>query len=113
MAARPFRFHPAADAELEDAAEWYEGRRSGLGIEFVRAVRRKVEDIRETPERWAIGTSLEMGDLWKGEPLATSISNVGYWSGLAAFTSTVAYDVVQILQVAGMLRFPADEILIY
>jgi hypothetical protein len=41
------------------------------------------------------------------------ISNVGYWSGLAAFTSTVAYDVVQILQVAGMLRFPADEILIY
>jgi hypothetical protein len=45
--------------------------------------------------------------------LAGSISNVGYWSGLAAFTSTVAYGVVQILQVAGMLRFPADEILIY
>ena len=38
---------------------------------------------------------------------------MGYWSGLAAFTSTVAYGVVQILQVAGMLRFPADEILIY
>jgi hypothetical protein len=45
--------------------------------------------------------------------LARSISSVGYWSGLAAFTSTVAYDVVQILQVAGMIRFPADEILIY
>ncbi len=45
--------------------------------------------------------------------MAKSISNVGYWSGLAAFTSTVAYDVVQILQLAGMLRFPADEILIY
>ena len=42
-----------------------------------------------------------------------SISNMGYWSGLAAFTSTVAYGLVQILQVAGMLRFPADEILIY
>ncbi len=42
-----------------------------------------------------------------------SISNVGYWSGLAAFTSTVAYGLVQILQVAGVLRFPADEILIY
>ena len=41
------------------------------------------------------------------------ISNVGYWSGLAAFTSTVAYDVVQTLQVVGALRFPADEILIY
>lgn len=45
--------------------------------------------------------------------MARSISNVGYWSGLAAFTSTVAYGFVQILQVAGMLRFPADEILIY
>jgi hypothetical protein len=32
---------------------------------------------------------------------------------LAAFTFAVAYDVVQILQVAGVLRFPADEILIY
>jgi heme/copper-type cytochrome/quinol oxidase subunit 4 len=42
-----------------------------------------------------------------------SISNVGYWSGLVAFTSAVAYDAVQILQVAGLLRFPADEILIY
>jgi hypothetical protein len=42
-----------------------------------------------------------------------STGNVGYWSGLAAFTATVAYGVVQILQVAGMLRFPTDEILIY
>lgn len=42
-----------------------------------------------------------------------SIGNVGYWCGLAAFASTVAYGVVQILQVVGVLRFPADEILIY
>jgi uncharacterized protein (TIGR03382 family) len=42
-----------------------------------------------------------------------SISNVGYWSGLAAFTLTVVYGLVQILQVTGMLRFPVDEILIY
>jgi hypothetical protein len=38
---------------------------------------------------------------------------IGYWLGVAAATATVAYDVVQILQVAGVLRFPADEILIY
>jgi hypothetical protein len=38
---------------------------------------------------------------------------VGYWSGLAAFMAAVAYDVVQILQVGGALRFPVDEILIY
>jgi hypothetical protein len=45
--------------------------------------------------------------------LARTINEVGYWSGLAAFASAVAYDVVQILQVAGVLRFPLDEILIY
>jgi hypothetical protein len=45
--------------------------------------------------------------------VARSVSNVGYWCGLAAFTSTVAFVFVQILQVAGMVRFPADEILIY
>jgi uncharacterized protein (TIGR03382 family) len=45
--------------------------------------------------------------------LARTIGEVGYWSGLAAFVSAVAYDVVQLLQVAGRLRFPLDEILIY
>ncbi len=45
--------------------------------------------------------------------MTRSIGNVGYWSGLAAFTSAVAYVVAQILQIAGVLRFPADEILIY
>lgn len=39
--------------------------------------------------------------------------DIGYRSGLAAFASVVAYDLVQILQVAGVLRFPLDEILIY
>ena len=42
-----------------------------------------------------------------------TISEVGYWSGLAAFTAAVAYDVVQLLQVGGLIHFPADEILIY
>ena len=45
--------------------------------------------------------------------MAIRISKVGYWSGLAAFTSAVAYDVVQILQIVGVLRFPLGEILIY
>jgi len=42
-----------------------------------------------------------------------AISEVGYRAGVAAFAATIAYDVVQILQVAGVLRFPLDEILIY
>jgi heme/copper-type cytochrome/quinol oxidase subunit 4 len=45
--------------------------------------------------------------------LGETISKVGYWSGLTAFASAVAYDIVQVLQVAGVLRFPLDEILIY
>lgn len=42
-----------------------------------------------------------------------SIGCMGYLSGLAAFAATAAYVVVQLLQVAGLLRFPLDEILIY
>jgi heme/copper-type cytochrome/quinol oxidase subunit 4 len=45
--------------------------------------------------------------------MVIKISEVGYWSGLAAFAAVVAYDVVQILQVLGVLQFPIDEILIY
>jgi hypothetical protein len=45
--------------------------------------------------------------------MTKAISEVGYWSGLAAFASAVAYGLVQILQIAGLLRFPLDEILIY
>jgi hypothetical protein len=48
-----------------------------------------------------------------GEPLDRNIGLVGFWCGVAAFTSTLAFDVVQVLQVAGVLQFPADEILIY
>ena len=42
-----------------------------------------------------------------------SVSKVGYLAGLAAFASVVAYDLVQIFQIVGILRFPLDEILIY
>jgi heme/copper-type cytochrome/quinol oxidase subunit 4 len=45
--------------------------------------------------------------------MTVKITKVGYWSGIAAFAAVVAYDVVQILQVVGVLQFPADEILIF
>src|ERR1043166_1602576 len=38
---------------------------------------------------------------------------VGFWAGLAAATAVVGYDVAQVLQVGGALRFPLDEILIF
>jgi len=42
-----------------------------------------------------------------------TINKVGFWSGLIAFASTMAYVIVQLLQVAGVLRYPLDETLIY
>jgi hypothetical protein len=42
-----------------------------------------------------------------------TIGRIGFWAGLAAFTATVLYDLVQVLQVAGVLHFPLDEILIF
>lgn len=42
-----------------------------------------------------------------------SIARVGFVSALAAAAATLLYDVVQIAQVAGLLRFPVDEVLIY
>lgn len=42
-----------------------------------------------------------------------NIGNVGYWSGLSAFTATIVFCLVQVLQLSGALQFPADEILIY
>jgi hypothetical protein len=45
--------------------------------------------------------------------LGKSIGEVGYRCGLAAFGATVAFVVVQLLQLLGVLQFPLDEILIY
>jgi hypothetical protein len=42
-----------------------------------------------------------------------TINRIGFWTGLIAFGATAAYVIVQLLQVAGVLRYPADEILIY
>lgn len=45
--------------------------------------------------------------------MTPSLGRVGFWAGVAAFAATVAYDVVQVLQVVGAVHFPLDEILIF
>jgi hypothetical protein len=45
--------------------------------------------------------------------VARPVSQIGYAAGIAAFVATLAFDVVQILQVAGGLHAPLDAILIY
>ena len=42
-----------------------------------------------------------------------SLGRIGFRAALVACAATVAYDVVQILQVVHVLRFPVDEILIF
>ena len=41
------------------------------------------------------------------------INKVGFWAGLIAFISTMAYIIVQVLQVIGVLPHPLDKTLIY
>ena len=43
----------------------------------------------------------------------TRIYAIGFWWGLIAFISTMAFVIVQLLQLMGVLHFPWDEILIY
>jgi len=43
----------------------------------------------------------------------STIGRIGFRAGLTAFTATVSYDVVQVLQIIGVLHFPLDEILIF
>lgn len=40
------------------------------------------------------------------------INEVGYWSGMTAAAATLAYVIVQLLQMAGAIAFPLDEILL-
>lgn len=47
-------FRPAARAEFDGAALWYEDRRSGLGAQFVSEIDRAVELASTHPERFPI-----------------------------------------------------------
>src|SRR5881275_2771148 len=49
----------------------------------------------------------------RGSTSMPQLGRIGFLAGSAACTATVAYDVVQLLQVLGVLHFPLDEILIF
>jgi plasmid stabilization system protein ParE len=52
----PYRFHPAAAAEVEEAALFYESRMPNLGKSFASEVERTIALVREFPDA---GTSLD------------------------------------------------------
>lgn len=45
-----YSFLPEADAELREATNWYEGRRDGLGGEFMHEVERAIQRILDSPQ---------------------------------------------------------------
>jgi plasmid stabilization system protein ParE len=45
---------PAAEADIADAALWYEQRASGLGTEFLRALDVSFAEIARMPERFPV-----------------------------------------------------------
>jgi len=48
----PVLFEAAASVEVMTAVEWYETRRTGLGVEFLAAVAAASETLARTPERF-------------------------------------------------------------
>jgi plasmid stabilization system protein ParE len=45
---------PAASRDLEEAYRWYEGRSSGLGVEFTRSIDVSLQRIQRNPELYEV-----------------------------------------------------------
>jgi hypothetical protein len=48
----PIRLRGVAQVEYDDAADWYEARRRGLGLRFVGAVQQVLDTISTQPDRY-------------------------------------------------------------
>ena len=54
MSGRQLRFNPLVEAEIFEAARWYDERSPGLGAAFVDAVRDATAMLLESPKRWRL-----------------------------------------------------------
>ncbi|HUG91950.1 MAG TPA: type II toxin-antitoxin system RelE/ParE family toxin, partial [Planctomycetaceae bacterium] len=50
---RPIVLRPEAQAEFNEASDWYEQQRLGLGVDFVRCVQHALDLIEELPQMYA------------------------------------------------------------
>jgi toxin ParE1/3/4 len=48
------RVLPEAEEELAAAAEWYEGKRTGLGVELIAIVDRAFDEVQDAPLSYAL-----------------------------------------------------------
>jgi len=51
---KPVLIRPAAAADIEDAFEWYEAQRSGLGEEFLEMLTSSLNRIAENPQIYQV-----------------------------------------------------------
>ena len=71
----------AATADLAEAAEWYEQRRIGLGVEFLRAARALLASIGRTPLQFPIARASSVGPGYAASPIScTSFPSPLVWS---------------------------------
>ena len=47
-----YQLHPLTKQDYDEAYEWYEDKRNGLGERFLKAVRKKIEEIVLHPEAY-------------------------------------------------------------
>ncbi len=63
---RRFAFHPAADAEITDAAQYYETRVPGLGADLLDEIERALSQISAHPEACQrVGNRVRRKLLWR------------------------------------------------
>ena len=46
---KPWRLHPKTERDIDEAFDWYEAKRPGLGIEFAREVRARIAELQRMP----------------------------------------------------------------
>lgn len=56
------RLLPEAEAEVDEAVEWYDRQEYGVGGRFLRAVREATQSVAENPERYPVCATLRSGD---------------------------------------------------
>jgi plasmid stabilization system protein ParE len=82
----PLVFRSAAQAELDEAADWYESQRPGLGAEFVAEVQEVLDTIAAQPKRFPVAS----GDVREAAvsrfliTFITGLSQIG-WLSLPCF----------------------------
>lgn len=82
---KPVRFHPDADAEMIDAAVWYESRQADLGKRFLVAIQDALNRITLNPElypfvegdvRRCLARTFPFGVLFRVKPDAIAVMAV-------------------------------------